>query len=346
MNDFVREGPMKKFLFSILLLVGLAGAASAQTNLAGTWQGRLEPEPGKGLVIQFVITAMPGGGYTAIVTSPDAGAIKNVPAKSVSFADNKLTLDVPTLSGGYAGTLSNGVIAGEWSQAGAKLPLSLRPWQAHALTKADIETLRGEWVGKLTGMSGIHVTIVMRFSSGADGALKSVADVPEQGVKDWELKNVSLDDSYLSLEMPAAHAKVTGTLKGDEIAAQWNQLGNSLPITFKNGKYVAAPVGLDLPVAAREQLKGNWTGTLNGLSVRVRFEPGPQGRTLGYFDSLTQKLLNIPISAATLAWTKLSFEVAGIGAKYTADLAGATLTGEWTQPGVPMPLPLVLTRAQ
>ena len=55
------------------LLAALAGPAAAQTNLAGTWQGRLEVAPGKTITIHFVIAAAPGGGYSAVVTSPDDG---------------------------------------------------------------------------------------------------------------------------------------------------------------------------------------------------------------------------------------------------------------------------------
>ncbi len=118
---------MKTLFFSLILSAMLAGPAAAQTNLAGTWQGRLEATPGKVLAIHFVITAKPGGGYSAVVTSPDSGAIKNVPAASVTFANSKLTLDVPALSGGYAGTLRTGVLEGGWSQEGAKLTRTLRP---------------------------------------------------------------------------------------------------------------------------------------------------------------------------------------------------------------------------
>ena len=333
---------MKTFFYSLLLSAALAGPAAAQTNLAGTWQGRLEVASGSTLTIHFLITAAPGGGYSAVVTSPDSGAIKNVPATKVTFADNRLIVDVPALSGGYAGALRNGVFEGEWSQEGAKLPLSLRPYKTPTLTRADIDVLRGEWSGKLR-TEGIEVTIVLRFSTGADGALRAVLDVPEQGVKDWAGKDVTLDDGHFSVELTKPRAKVTGMLKGDQIVGAWNQLGNSVPLTLKKGRYVAVANYLDLPAVAREQLQGRWSGTLNGLAVIVRFETDAQGRTLGFFDSTQQELLNIPITEAELAGTKLTFGLA-YGAKYTSELAGSKLTGEWTQPGIPKPLPLVLTR--
>jgi hypothetical protein len=333
---------MKLSLYSLLLTLSLTSAAAAQSSLVGTWQGRLEAEPGKALTIQFVFTASPAGGYSAVVTSPDDGAIKNAPVKSVNFVDGKLALDVPALSGAYTGTLRNGVLEGEWSQAGTKLPLSLRPYQPHALTKADVEVLRGEWFGTLAGPGGT-VTIVLRFVPGADGALQGTLEVPEQGAKNIEAKEIALDNGYFSLAIPLAQTKISGALKGDQIEARWNQFGMSMPLTLKKGKYVALPNYLDLPVAARDLLKGSWTGTLNGLAVRVRFETDAQGRMLAFFDSLQQNMLNLPIKEASLSGTTLTLGLAA-GPKYTGELSGGKLAGQWNQPGLPKPLPLELTR--
>jgi hypothetical protein len=336
------ETTMNKLFHTLLLAAAaLAGPAAAQTNLAGTWQGRLEVAPGTALTIHFVIAAEAAGSYSAIVTSPDSGAIRNVRAASVTFTDGKLAVEVPALSGGYAGTLRDGVLVGEWSQEGAKLPLSLRPYETPTLTQADLDVLRGEWAGPLRA-AGLEVTIALRFSIGDDGALRAVMDVPEQGARDLPATNVTLDDGHFSVAVPAARAEVTGVLEGDQIAGQWKQLGNVFPLTLKKG-YVAAASYLDLPAAVREQLEGRWGGTLNGLAVVVRFETDAQGRTLAFFDSTQQKILNIPIKQAELAGAKLTFSVA-YGAKFAGELAGNTVTGEWTQPGVPNPLPLVLTR--
>jgi hypothetical protein len=336
---------MKTFFRSLLLAAALVNPAFAQTNLPGTWHGRLEVAPGKTIVIHFVIAAEPGGKYSAVLTSPEDGAIKDVRAGSVKYADNRLTVDVPALSGGYAGTLRNGAFEGEWTQEGTKLPLTLRPFEAQALKKADLDTLRGEWFGKYRNM-GLDVMIILRFSAGADGAARAVLDIPEQGVKDWETKNLELDDGHFSVEIPAAMTRITGTLKGGEIVGQWVQFGNSTPLTLKKGRYVAAPTYLDLPAAAREQLKGKWSGTLGPLTVVMRFETDAQGRTLGFFDSPQQNLPNVPISEAKLDGTKFTIGIAGFGAKFSGELADGKLTGEWIQPGMPKPAPLVLTRAK
>jgi hypothetical protein len=337
--------PMKTFFYSLLLAAALGSPALAQTSLPGTWHGRLEAAPGKTIVIHFVITAEPGGQYSAVLTSPEDGAIKNVRAASVKYADNRLIVDVPALSGGFAGTLRNGAFEGEWTQEGTKLPLTLRPVATQALKKADIDALRGEWFGKYRNM-GLDVTIVLRFSAGADGAPRAVLDVPEQGVKDWETKNLTLDDGHFSVEIPAAMTRITGTLKGSEIVGQWVQFGNPTPLTLKKGRYVATPTYLDLPASAREQLKGKWSGTLGPLTVVMRFETDAQGRTVGFFDSPQQNLPNVPISDAKLEGTKYTIAIAGFGATFTGELGDGKLTGEWMQTGMPKPAPLVLTRGK
>jgi hypothetical protein len=333
---------MKTLLHSLLLSLALIGAASAQTKLPGTWQGRLEVAPGKTLAIHFVLTEKAGGGYTAVVTSPDEGAIKNVPAKSVDFTADKLKIDVPSLSGGYVGTLRNGVFEGEWTQEGSKLPLSLKPYKTPTMTKAGLDTLRGEWFGKITGPGGT-VTIVLRFADDAKGVLKPSFDVPEQGVKDWEAANVVLDEGNFAIDLPKPQAKVKGILKGDQIVGEWTQLGLATPITLKKGKYVPVVGHFDIPAATYGQVKGRWTGSLNGLAVAVRFEVDAQGRQIGFFDSLQQNLLNIPITEAAVTGTKLTFTL-GFGGKFTGELAAGKMTGEWNQPGLPKPLPLELTR--
>jgi hypothetical protein len=334
---------MKTLFQALLLSAALAAPAAAQTDLAGTWQGRLEVAPGTSLAIHFVIAAEPGGGYSAVVTSPDSGAIKNVRAASVTFADSKLAVDVPALSGGYAGTLRDGVFEGEWSQEGAKLPLSLRPAETPTLTQADIDTLRGEWAGKLNA-AGLEVTIVLRFSTGDDGALRAVLDVPEQGVRDWAAEEVALDDGRFSIEVPAARAEITGLLEGEQIVGQWSQLGNPFPLTLKKGQHAAAASYLDFPPAAREQLAGRWNGMLGPFMVTVRFETDAQGRMLGFLDIPQQNIKGAPITEATLTGTKLAFAVPAFGMTYAGELADDALNLELTAAGAPNPVSVTLKR--
>ena len=206
------------------------------------------------------------------------------------------------------------------------------------------DVLRGEWFGKVHRPERAEMTIVLRFSTGTDGALQGIMEVPENFVKDMEVRDIVLDGLQFSVAIPKPHVKITGKLEGDQIVGQWSQNGGtSLPLTLKKGRYVAVPIYLGLPPAARDRLEGRWSGRLKDIAVIVRFETDAQGRTRGFFDIPQKNFLNMPMKEAELAGTKLTFGLS-IGAKYTAELAGGKLTGEWTQPGSRNPVPLVLTR--
>jgi hypothetical protein len=338
-----RRAPMRTILHALLLCAAVVLPAAAQTNIAGTWQGRLEVAPGTSLTIQFVITAEQGGGYSAVVTSPDSGAIKNVRAAGVTFADSRLTLDVPALSGGYAGTLRDGVLEGEWQQEGAKLPLSLRPYETPTLSQAEIDTLTGTWSG-MYDANGLKVTIVLRFSVGDDGALRAVLDVPEQGVRDWATASLALDDGRFSVRVPAAATEITGMLEGERIIGNWIQLGNPVPLTLTKGEFAAAATYLDLPSAVRERLAGRWSSALGPFTVNVRFETDADGRMRGYFDIPQQNVVGALITTAALTGTKLEFAVPSFGGTYSGELAGNVATGEWSQTGLPNAVAMTLQR--
>lgn len=329
-----------KILGALLLSAAFTLSAVAQTDVAGVWQGELKSAPNSSLKIQFVITAKPGGGYGAVLTSPDNGAIKDVAATNVTFVDGKLALDVPKLSGGYAGTLRNGVIEGEWSQEGQKLPLSLRAYTKPTLTKADMDKLRGEWVGTMSS-AGVEFIMVFRLSTADDGTFGGILDIPGRRLG-LAVTDVVLDNGEFSAKV-AVPGEFKGRLSGDEIVGQWTQPnmgGASLPLTVKKGKYVAPTYDLDLPAAAREQLAGSWRGTLGPLELIVRFATDAQGKTHGFLDVPAQNAKDLPITAASLTGSKLTFGISPIAAQYTGDVAGGTITGEWTQVGMTNPLKL------
>ena len=328
-----------KALYLLLVLATLgAHTATAQTDLAGTWQGALEVAPGSTLNIHFVITAQPGGAYGVVVTSPDSGGIKDVPASGVAFAAGRLDVEVAALSGSYTGVLRDGVIDGEWSQEGTTLPLSLRPYEAPVLSQADIDALLGQWVGKLQ-IPGLELTMVLRFTTDAEGKLTGVLDSPDQNARDIPATDIVLVDGNLSVKVPTVRGEYAGRLTGDEITGEWRQGGPPLPLVLKKGEYVAAAHYLELSQPARAQLTGRWRGTLGPLTLVVRFEADEQGRMLGFVDSPTQNANGLPITAATLADGKLTFRVA-IGAEFSGDVSGDSIAGQWTQAGMSNPLTL------
>ena len=102
-------------ILALLVTLFMSGAAVAQqaaptSELAGTWQGKLQIDPKTSMTIQFVFAKKPDGTYSAVLNSPDNGNINNLAADSVSWKAGTLSLQVPSLSGSFAGTLAGGSI--------------------------------------------------------------------------------------------------------------------------------------------------------------------------------------------------------------------------------------------
>jgi hypothetical protein len=326
------------------LLAAYALAASAQQDVSGTWAGVLEAAPGSTLRIHFVLTKNAAGGYSAVVTSPDQGGIKNVAADDVSFDAGRLTLTVKELSGAYDGRFENGSFTGEWRQQGTALPLKLTPYEKPTLSAAAKETLAGSWVGKITGPAG-SVTLVYRFETNATGDFVGYLDSVDEGAFGIPMQDITLDAGRLSLAIPRARVEYTATLAGDEMQGTWKQLNQQVPLTLRRGKY--EPPAADVPDEAKRRLAGSWIGTLtpptsDAIPVVLRFESSAGGQFTALLDSPEQALRALPVTELALAGGELRLRVPVLSAHYTGTLAGERLEGTWTQGA--MSLPLTFTR--
>lgn len=166
MYKWIRTTALAALLFASAS--AMAAAPAATQDLAGVWQGKLALNATNSLTIQFTFAKDAKGGYTAILNSPDNGAIKNTPATDVTWDGSNVKLQVAALSGSYAGALKDGKINGQWTQPGGALPLVLTPYQAPVLTKAAIAALTGTWVGPLKFPGG-ELTFVLRFKTSDKG---------------------------------------------------------------------------------------------------------------------------------------------------------------------------------
>jgi pimeloyl-ACP methyl ester carboxylesterase len=118
---------------AMLLLAGgvctpaLAGAVAA--DLVGTWQGTLTVPGGPKLRLAVKVRQEAGGALAATVVSIDQGGIE-IPVKRVTFTGGRLALELPNLRARFEGAHrvegGGAVIAGDWTQGGASLPLTLR----------------------------------------------------------------------------------------------------------------------------------------------------------------------------------------------------------------------------
>jgi hypothetical protein len=324
---------MKTPRFVPLILLAAAFGASAQPqDISGTWAGALSVAPDASLDIHFVLSRSTDGGYSAVVTSPDTGAIKDVPASSVGFESGRLTLTVDALNGAYEGTFENGGFTGEWRQEGQALPLRLEPYAAPVLSQAAQDLLSGSWVGTITGPGG-SVTIVYRFEIDDAGRFVGYLDSPDEGARGIAMDDIRFDDGRLSLRIPRAQVEYSATISGDEMSGTWKQLTAEVPLSLNRGAYELPETNLSADAMAR--LEGSWLGTIESpagpLATVFRFETNDAGDFVGFFEHPEQGLRGRPITEIALDGEALRLRVPALGAEYTGTLAGGRMQGSLIQ---------------
>jgi len=209
---------------------------------------------------------------------------------------------------------------------------------AHA---ASAQTAAGDWLGGLAVTPAVTLRVAIHIHKDAAGLQTGSFDSLDQGIYDVPLADVSTTGGTLAFSVPKLHATFTGKWNAASHgwSGEWAQGGRSFALTLSPGETPAAPIvaGLD----------GDWDGALTvsaGIKLRLalHIETGAHG-TLARLNSIDQQSV-MAISSLSRNGEKVRIESKLIGAVYEADLdsKGQTLTGTWTQGG--MPLPLVLTR--
>lgn len=107
------------FAFAAILFIA---AGTVQADVTGTWQGRLEVGPAT-LRVVFNITREDNQ-LSATFDSPDQG-VYGTPVTRVEYARDRLTLEIGSIGGVFAGRLADDRLTGEWAQAGQAFPLKL-----------------------------------------------------------------------------------------------------------------------------------------------------------------------------------------------------------------------------
>ncbi len=353
MYKWIRTTALASLLFASAS--AMAAAPAATQDLAGVWQGKLALDATNSLTIQFTFAKDAKGAYTAVLNSPDNGAIKNTPATGVTWDGSNVKLKVDALSGSYAGALKDGKISGQWTQPGGALPLVLSPYQAPVLSKAAINTLTGTWVGPLKFPGG-ELTFVLRFKTNDKGELGGTLAVPEQGGVEIPASDIQFADNKLNFKIPRVSGEYSATFANGVLTGNWKQPGpgsppEGMPVSLKKGEYTAQVYPLKLSTEAFATLNGSWTGKLEptnpqgqkvSLTMVLRFATSANGQYIAFIDSPDQKAMNIPVTEVSFADGKLSFKVAAVRGEYNGTLSGKTITGTWAQG--PGSLPLVLTR--
>jgi hypothetical protein len=338
MKTMVRIFLILSFLF--------CGSLFAQTDLTGTYQGKLAIDQKTTMVIQFILTKQADGSYKAVVNSPESGAIKNVPASAVKLAGGKLTIDVASLSGSYAGTVGKGTITGEWKQPGSTIPLVLTPYKKPE--SGSFKPILGEWTGKLTVPGITSLSIIFRFEMAKDGTIAAFMDVPDQNARGIAASDVKLEGDQVSLRIPTAGIEYNGQLSGTNIKGTFKQSGASFELILAKGKYQVP--GIEMPAEDMNKLLGQWAGRMkmsqdpnaDMATVILRFEKTKNGKLAAFLDSPEQGSYGRPLTDVTLKGDQLSIKLPGTNNAYTGTLSGNSITGTFAISG--MKLDLTVTK--
>ncbi len=103
------------------------------------------------------------------------------------------------------------------------------------------------------------------------------------------------------------------------------------------------------PALPGQGLPGVWEGVLEARGVPVRLQVrvarGPDGKLMAVLDSPDQGAMGAVIEGMTLEGTSVRFALPRLGVSYTGELdeAGATISGQWSQAGMMLPLALART---
>ena len=172
------------------------------------------------------------------------------------------------------------------------------------------------------------------------------------------MSSIEFNDGRLKTRVPSASAEIDlvladGTLKGH--LKQPGMPGEGASLTFKRGNYVAPVFALTSNTESRAQLSGTWSGQLSPPAnappgtpatprrITVTFRTNDKGQFVGALAFPDPPKAEFPIQDLLLNDGKLTLKAGPNGAlQYTANLAGKTLTGDWT--AGPFKIPLVLTR--
>jgi len=236
-----------KLIAGIALLISsviLCSAAPGNT-VAGNWRGTLEVGAVK-LRLVFKISQSASGDLTGKMDSLDQGA-RDIPVDRVTVKANSLRLEVNSVNGVYEGTLdkSRSKATGQWTQGGKDLPLSLEKSEgkdatpeAEKLSPEDLaanklaaQKLAGTWNGTLSA-GAANLRLRVKISKTSDGMATGTMDSLDQGGKDIPLSAITFKDGEIRFETRGIGGKYQGKLEGANLKGEWQQSGQSLPLTL------------------------------------------------------------------------------------------------------------------
>lgn len=97
--------------------------------------------------------------------------------------------------------------------------------------------LSGYWEGALAISPTASLQMGFSLTRGEEGLLEALLQIPSQGVRDFPVSSVLLEQALLTIEIEALQASFTGTYDGEveKIAGTFVQMGQTLPLVLRLG---------------------------------------------------------------------------------------------------------------
>jgi hypothetical protein len=317
---------------------------------SGAWTGPVKPP---GATFTFVVKfKQEKGELQGTLLILEVG--QELPLSDIEFSGGKLLCKLPQAGGAeLSATYANGALTGTWTARGQPLPIELKkgeaPVLALKLTAEQFAQLAGSWGGTVefanpTGQK-ISLPTVMRFEKDAKGHFLGYLDSPAQKAMGIAITEATLTGSKLVAKIAGIGGEFNADVSADALSGQMTQRGQTVPLTLKKG--FVPSLALKLTPEAFSKLAGAWDGTVvatnpqgQKISIPVvfRIEKDAKGEIFAYLDSPSQNVTGIPVTEATLTANKVVLKAVANAAEYDGELAGKTLTGNWKQGPIDVPV--------
>jgi hypothetical protein len=209
-------------------------------NPAGHWEGNVQSPDGE-VAIVMDLDKNDKGEWIGDLDAPSRN-LSNLPLANVSVKGNAVTFELSGFPAKFDGKLSEdgATVSGTMLfRQETPMPFTLKktgpakvtlPPKSSPLTKE----LEGRWEGTLEA-GGQSFRLVLKLDQAADGTATGAIDSVDQGANDLRLAGIVIDGSSLRFLVPVVGGLYEGkqNQEATEIAGQWSQGGNTLPLTFK-----------------------------------------------------------------------------------------------------------------
>ncbi len=229
-------------VWRLAMLTALAVSMSlAQApNPAGHWEGNVQSPDGE-VAIMLDLDKNDKGEWIGDLDAPSRN-LSNLPLANISVKGNAVAFELSGFPAKFDGKLSEdgATISGTMLfRQETSMTFTLKrtgpakvtlPPKSSPLTKE----FEGRWEGVLEA-GGQSFRLVLKLDKAADGTATGAIDSVDQGASDLRLAGIVIDGPSVRFACPIVGGAYEGkqNQEATEIAGQWSQGGNTLPLVFK-----------------------------------------------------------------------------------------------------------------